>query len=409
MLFNTFIKIKIKLYNYRKHFIAVASFFFLLAVFKLFSFSVNDSFEDGAYQDYFNSSYKIFGLNIPKDLNFSNEKVPINDFNVRENIDRELLINTYWQSQTLLIHKRCNRWFPVIEPILKKYGIPDDFKYLAIVESGLNNIVSPSKATGYWQIMENTAKFYGLEINDEIDERYNIEKSTEAACKYFKDAYQKFNNWTLVAASYNMGMGGLESQLLKQRVNSFYDLLLNDETSRYIFRILAIKEIISKPKVYGYLLRKKDLYPAFSTFRLTIDSSINNLADFAINHGINYKILKILNPWLRRNQLTNKSKKNYSFQIPEKKFLHYNFDEFGSDTSQIISNQEQNFYVKANEIIPDSTPKQIIHIVKSGETILSLAKKYNVDDRLIRVWNMLPEKEKLSENSEVIIFLNKTK
>lgn len=407
MLYKTLNNIRAKLFKVRKHFYAFATFFFLLAVFKLFSFSINESKEDGEYQDYFNSSYKIFGLNIPKNLNFSSEKVPINDFNVRENFDRELLINTYWQSQTLLIHKRSNRWFPVIEPILKRHGIPDDFKYLAVVESGLTNIVSPAKATGYWQILESTAKFYGLEISDEIDERYNIEKSTEAACKYFKESYQKFHNWTLVAASYNMGMGGIESQLMKQKVNNFYDLLLNEETSRYIFRILAVKEIISKPKVYGYLLRKKDLYPAFSTKKLIVDSSINNLADFAIQQGINYKILKILNPWLRKNQLNNKSKKNYFIQIPQKEFLNYNFEELSADTSKIEPLEAPVFLSKINEPKKDSLQKQIIHLVKAGETLQIIAKKYNVDERQIKVWNLLPEKEKLEENTEVIIFLNK--
>ena len=295
----------------------------LIAVFQFFTFSTDEAKEDAEYQKLFNKNYSIFALNIPDNLTFSGEEVPVEDFDIKERLDRELLINTYFQSSSLLLYKRANRWFPVIEPILKKYNIPDDFKYLPLVESNLTNAVSPKGATGYWQLMERTAKTFGLEVNDEIDERYHMEKSAEAACKYLQRAHRIFNNWTLAAASYNIGIDGIKRQLEKQRTSNYYDLLLNQETSRYIFRILAIKEILVHPQNYGFHFRKKDLYPPVPIRVLTIDSSIVNLAEFAIQHNINYKILKIMNPWLRKNSLTNKERKTYYIKIPKVGYSTY--------------------------------------------------------------------------------------
>jgi hypothetical protein len=301
----------------KKYFIVFGCIVVLLSIIKLVNYSVSDNHSDIVYEDYFNSNYKTFNIRIPKNLNFAGEKVPVKDFSVHDAMERELVINTYWQSQSLLLHKRANRWFPVIEPILKKNNIPEDFKYIALIESQLTNIVSPQGATGFWQIVEDTGIGYGLEISTEVDERYNVVKSTEAACKYFKEAYKIFNNWTLTAASYNLGMGGLNGQLDKQKVSTYYDLLLNDETARYVYRILAMKEIIARPKIYGYMLRKKDLYPPIQTKKITIDSTVHNLADFAISQNINYKILKLFNPWLRTNTLTNGDKKKYIIELPK--------------------------------------------------------------------------------------------
>ncbi len=300
----------------KKYSLAIFGLILLIGAVKLFSFSGYQESDDDAYLKYFHQNYKIFSLNIPENLNFSNEKVPIHDFDVRERLDRELLINTYWQSQTLLLHKRANRWFPMIEPILKRNGIPDDFKYLALIESGLTNVVSPAGATGFWQILEPTAKSYGLEVSEEVDERYNVEKSTEAACKYLKEAYKEFGNWTLAAASYNMGISGITRQIARQKVKNYYDLLLNEETARYLFRILSIKEIITNPKNYGFHIRKKDLYPPIPVTYVSIDSSISDLADFALEQNVNYKLLKLLNPWLRQSNLSNKEKKKYRIAFP---------------------------------------------------------------------------------------------
>ena len=296
---------------------ALVAVILLFAGLKFFSFSSYNEQGDSKHRDNFNANYKIFSLNIPKNMNFASESVPIQNFDVREKLDRELLVNTYWQSQSILFQKRSKRWFWLIEPILQKYGIPEDFKYLAIIESGLSNVVSPAGATGFWQIMKPTGKEYGLEINKEVDERYNVEKSTHAACKYLLEAYNKFGSWTLAAASYNMGMQGLSKQLKRQKVKSYYNLLLNIETGRYLYRILAVKEILSTPAKYGFLVREKDKYPAIETYNVTVDSSITDFVDFAYTYKISYKTLKIFNPWLRQAYLKNETGKSYQIAIPK--------------------------------------------------------------------------------------------
>lgn len=252
----------------------------------------------------------------PSSIDFAGEQALLQVSDVRERLDRELLVNVNLDATTLLIIKRANRSFPVIEPILKKYGVPDDFKYLAVIESGLVNVVSPAGARGVWQFMPETAKEKGMEVSDGVDERYHLEKSTEAACRYFLSAKAKFGNWTLAAASYNAGMAGVSKQMDFQKVNSYYDLLLNDETSRYVFRILALKEIMQNPKLYGYDVNQKELYQNLPAKRIEVDSTINDLATFAISQGINYKILKIHNPWLRDRKLINPNKKKYIIEIP---------------------------------------------------------------------------------------------
>jgi len=251
-----------------------------------------------------------------KDINFAGEEVPLTISDVKERLDREMLVNCNWHSNTYLVLKRSNKVFPVIEPIMKKYGIPDDFKYLAVVESNLLNIVSPAGARGIWQFMPNTAKERGLEVNDEIDERYHLEKATEEACKYLLAAKDKFGSWTLAAASYNGGISGISRQLDNQKVTNYYDLLLTEETARYVFRIIAIKEIMKNPTVYGYTIDKNDLYEYIPTKKIEITTSIPSWADFALEQGINYKILKIHNPWLRDTKLTNLKNKSYFVEIP---------------------------------------------------------------------------------------------
>lgn len=326
-------------HRYWRSFFALSGFAALFLLVRIFSFSVDAGNKSG--KDYFNSHYKIFSLRIPKDLNFSGEQVPVKDFTVAESIDRELLINTYWHSQTLLMFKRANRWFPIIESILKKNGVPEDFKYIALVESGLTNIVSPAGATGYWQLLESTATNYGLEVDDDIDERYNIERSTEAACNYFLEAYGKLHNWTLVAASYNIGIGGIQAQLEKQKAANYYDLFLNDETSRYVYRILAVKDILTRPQAYGFVLRKQDLYPPIPTIKLSIDSSIKDLPAFAISQNVTYKMLKLMNPWMRKDLINNPNKKMYSVLLPGKGVDITKWESYlESDTNQYLVNIE---------------------------------------------------------------------
>ena len=264
------------------------------------------------------SEYRISAIEIPEDLNFANEKVPQEDPEIMERIDREFLVNTYWQSNALLLMKRAHKYFPVIEPILSKNGIPDDFKYLAVAESGLQNVVSHAGATGFWQIMKPTGREYGLEINANVDERYHLEKSTEVACRYLQKYKDKYGSWTMAAAAYNAGPGSINKFMGIQQANDYYDLLLGQETGRYVFRILAIKEILSNPAKYGFDIESDDLYNAVPTFNVVVDEPVQNFADFAQQYEINYKILKRHNPWLREPHLNNASGKTYTLEIPNK-------------------------------------------------------------------------------------------
>ena len=256
------------------------------------------------------------GRHFPTEIDFAGEKAPLNISDVRERLDRELLVNANLDASTLLIIKRANRAFPVMEPILKRYGVPDDFKYLAVIESGLVNVVSPAGARGVWQFMPDTGKERGLEVNDVVDERYHLAKSTEAACKYLLSAYAKFGSWTLAAASYNGGFGGVNKQITFQGVTNYYDLLLTDETARYVFRILALKEIMQHPNLYNFNVLPGELYSPIPVKTVEVSESIPDLAVFAKEKGINYKILKIHNPWMRDRKLDVAAGKKYSVEIP---------------------------------------------------------------------------------------------
>lgn len=272
---------------------------------------------DLTYEDQIVQNYQVYAMPKPNDLNFAGEIVPLDNIIVQESLDREIHSNTYWHSNTFFYLKRANRWFPVIEPILEEYGIPDDFKYLAVIESGLINATSPSGAKGFWQFMKKTGADYSLEISEDVDERLHPEKATIAACEYLMNAYKKFDNWTLAAASYNMGKAGLNGQLSKQKADNYYDLLLNLETGRYVYRILAAKCIFENPEQYGFNFRPEDLYPPYETTVVEVDSSISDIAEFANALGTNYKTVKILNPWLKNNKLSNKGGKVYEILLPE--------------------------------------------------------------------------------------------
>ncbi|NJB37939.1 lytic transglycosylase domain-containing protein [Croceivirga sp. JEA036] len=263
-------------------------------------------------------TYQISAIDIPENLNFAGEPAPMDDPEIVERIDREFLVNTYWQSNAVLLMKRAHKYFPIIEPILAKNGIPEDFKYLAVAESGLQNVVSPAGATGFWQIMRATGREYGLEVNDNVDERYHIEKSTQVACEYLKRWKDKFGSWTLTAAAYNAGPGGIQKYMKIQNVDDYYDLLLGQETGRYVFRIMAIKEILSNPEKYGFQLEKEDYYTQVPTFTVEVDTAVTSWAEFASLYEINYKVLKRHNPWLREPHLNNSSRKKYTIEIPNK-------------------------------------------------------------------------------------------
>ncbi len=286
-----------------------------LVFFLISGFQLNNNTENRT--EYSINKLIISQPEIPSELYLFGEKVPLENFEVYERLDREIIVNTYWHSATLLALKRANRWFPVIEPILKRNGIPDDFKYLAIAESNLENVVSPAGATGFWQFIKSAAVEYGLEVNDQVDERYHVEKSTEAACKYLKNAYEKFGSWTMAAAAYNAGMNGIEKWSGLQKAKNYYNLVLGVETARYALRIAAIKLIMENPEKYGYNLDERDLYSPLKFREIEIDSSISDLADYSLSLGINYKTLKLYNPWLRDTSLKNSKGKKYVIKIPE--------------------------------------------------------------------------------------------
>ena len=259
-------------------------------------------------------------ITLPDSLTFCGEEVPLDLFYVRERLERELLAVSYLHSSTLLILKRSSRWFPVMEPLMEQYGLPDDFKYLSICESSLTNAVSPSKAVGFWQFLEGTGKEYNLEVNKEVDMRYNVEKETVAACKYLKSSYRKFGSWTLAAAAFNCGNGRISKTQEEQRVDSYYDMLLPEETQRYVFRILAFKLIYENPERYGFQISDDGWYQPYETKTVTVTNSIPDLVQFAYEQGTNLKMLKYFNPWLRGNSLTISAGNSYDIKIPTGKY-----------------------------------------------------------------------------------------
>lgn len=282
-----------------------------------FDSNKRDAEADREYLQHVSENYRIYALPLPEAADFCGEVAPLEKWDVAEKLDRELLVNSYWHSNTLLAIKRSARWFPLIEKVLKEEGVPDDFKYLALVESNFTNATSPAGAVGYWQFLAETATEFGLEVNDEVDERYHVEKSTRAACKYFKQAYNKLGSWSLAAASYNMGMLGVQKQMDRQKQNNYYELLLNEETSRYVFRILSMKEIVNNTDKYGFVIRPSDIYAPIDSKEVTITGSVEDFAAWCQEYGVSYKDFKLLNPWLRQAYLKNKSGKTYVVKIPD--------------------------------------------------------------------------------------------
>jgi hypothetical protein len=293
-------------------------------------------------------------------VKFAGEMVPLNDSNVMKRFNREMHINTYWPRQTLLLIRRAIQYFPVIRPILKKHGIPDDFKYLPLIESGFRDMVSPAGAEGPWQFLARTGRAYGLTINREVDERYDLTKATEAACKYFKDSYRRLGNWTLVAASYNMGISGVANAANRQNADSYYDLDLNVQTSRYVFRLIAIKEIMERPREYGFKYPNKPVYVASPTIRIRVDTSVPNLVHFAKAHGVTYKTLRAMNPWIKSLSLTGKNSKTYYLYIPKVK-RNISTDTTGVpsfETAKMLKNSEISFLADNNRVETERSGKK---------------------------------------------------
>jgi|694.fasta_scaffold34588_4 hypothetical protein len=349
-----------KFSNNKRLSLSLAVFLLFFIAGEILIFGLTETEEDKQFSEEFLSSYKVYSLVLPAKADFAGEETPMNRMDVRENLEREMLVNTYWQSSTLLMLKRANRWFPEIEPILKKNGVPDDFKYLALIESGFTLSVSPSGAAGFWQFLEKTGKEYQLEINDQIDERYHVQKSTEAACKYLKDANAKLKSWTLVAAAFNMGLTGISEQAKNQKTKDYYNLSLNQETGRYVYRILALKTIHSNPSHYGFKLRKKDLYPAIPTYAVTVDSVGVDLVDLAYKEGVSFKIIKLLNPWIKKTKLSASPEKPLKILFPEKSFSDKNGlmaqpEEFGFNGP--IKGREGKLSEADHMVLNDSIPR----------------------------------------------------
>lgn len=261
----------------------------------------------------------VRSINLNKDFYFCGEKFPMDNFDVRQRLDAELLRNVYYHSQTILAIKRAHALFPVIEPILKEEGVPADLKYLAVAESTLSNAISPAGASGVWQFMKSAAAEYNLEVNGEVDERYHLEKATRAACKYLRQQKEKLGSWVLAAAAYNGGPGRIAQEKAKQRANTFFDMnLAADETMRYPFRIVAIKEVMENPEDYEYAIEKDHLYEPITQYRtVLISGPVESWGDFAAQNGTSYRMLKLYNPWLVDSKLTNKAGKTYEIRLPK--------------------------------------------------------------------------------------------
>lgn len=283
---------------------------------EVFIFATAHESSDDVHRKAIKANYHIYAPVLPENLEFAGEKVPMNIYYVRESMDRELMVNMYWHSNILLYMKRAGRFFPVIEPILKRNGVPDDFKYLCVIESGLQNVTSSAKAQGYWQFIRSTGEKYGLTVNDDIDMRNSIEASTEAACRYLKDLKQRFGSWTSAAAAYNCGENGLSRRFSLESVNNYYDVRLNPETARYVYRILAVKQIMQHPQDYGIYIRECDLYPPIPTQNATLSGQNIDLYEFARQHKCSYKMLRELNPWLINEKLRNKENKTFTVKLP---------------------------------------------------------------------------------------------
>ncbi|HEU4716808.1 MAG TPA: transglycosylase SLT domain-containing protein [Bacteroidia bacterium] len=380
-------------YKYLLALFVIVTFAFIL---NLIALSLSGNRTDTDFRNAFLSHYKFNGVTLPKDMNFCGEAVPLDDFTVREELEKQLMLIAFNQPSTMLLNKKAARWFPVIEPILKKNGVPEDFKYIAIIESGLVNSPDQPKAGGFWQLQIPVAQYYGLEVNDEVDERFNIEKSTDAACKCFLDAYRHYHSWTLAAASYDMGMGALDKMIDKQKTSDYYQLFLNEETSQYVYRLLAFKEIITRPKSYGYSLKPSQLYAPIPVHNVKVDSSVSDLAAFAVKKGSTYKILKLLNPWLLKSSLTNPAHKTYYFQFPAKGAHLYGFETFEKNDSVPDS-------VKPDIIVTDTLRAPRIYVVKEKDTWESIATAFGTDTNLLLKWNRRDGHDQPSPGEELVI------
>lgn len=367
-----------------------------IVILRFSSFTVSDS---NSYRD---NNFKVFGLNIPRNLDFCSEKIPVNDYALKDNLEQEFFSNKYWKRNYMFLFGKAQKWFPYIEPILKQEGIPDDFKYLAVIESHLSNAVSPMGAVGFWQLLPATARKYGLRVNEFVDERMDVEKSTRAACKLIKDAYKVFNNWTLCAAAYNLGITGIQNALNAQQTDNYYDLLLNKETGSFVYRILAYKTLFSNPEHFGIKQKTIKFYSKIPVKIVKIDSSITNFNHFSKAVSCNKALIKLFNPWILQEVLPNPDKQIFEFKIPKKTNADYSsyFDDLlekkSSETETTDTYQKQ-----------DSASKYVItHLITDKETLKEISEFYDVNEKDLMQWNNLHDTVVLKAGKILIIKLN---
>lgn len=358
---------------------------------------------------YTNNNFYVFDLDIPNNLEFCGEKIPSNDFGIKRDLEKEFFNSAYWKNNSLALFQKAQRWFPYIEPILKQQRIPDDFKYLCVIESHLSNASSSAGAAGFWQLVPGSARNYGLEVNERVDERYDVEKATRAACAHIRDAYKVFRNWTLAAAAYNRGIGGIQNAMARQKTSNYYELLLNRETGSFVYRILAYKTLLANPGHFGIKKKRLTYYPRIPYKSFRVDSSIHNLPAFARHIGTTAGTIRLFNPWLLKNELHNPEGKVYEIRIPKNQKADY--------TPYL-----KDLLVKAGDLArytedPVATLKKIdadtshhlkkTYVVKGHESLKHLAEILKVSEEDLRRWNHLDEKEEAVPGQTLIIHYRK--
>jgi membrane-bound lytic murein transglycosylase D len=367
---------------------------------------------------YSDNNFYVLDLSIPANLEFCGEKIPANNYEIKDDLKREFFTNSYWKNNSIVFFRKAQKWFPYIEPILKMEGVPDDFKYLAVIESHLSNDSSPAGAAGFWQLLPGSARNYGLEVNDEVDERYHVEKATRAACNHIKDAHKVFRNWTLSAAAYNLGIGGIISALRRQKTDNYFDLLLNRETGSFVYRILAYKTLFSSPGHFGIKKKKWSYFPKIVFLSFKVDSSITSLEAFARHIGSDVTTIKAYNPWLLKNTLTNREGKTYEIRIPKNKSADYSgyTADLAREGNTILPHTAPEI-LKTADIMPDTiapvspstaaeqsaTIKTVYHTLKAGENLKDLAQLYGVKEEDLRKWNDLHENDKPIKGQMLVI------
>lgn len=355
---------------------------------------------DLTYQD---TNYNVLGMHIPSSLDFCGEKIPSNDMGIKMSIEKEFDSGGNWKINSHILFNKANRWFPIIEPILKNEGIPEDFKYLAVIESHLSNVTSPVGAAGFWQLVPSSAYNYGLEVNEQIDERYNVEKSTVAACKHIKEAYSVFKSWTLAAAAYNLGIGGITNAMKKQRVKNYYDLLLNSETGSFVYRILTYKTLLSNPKHFGINRKnKKQNVLHLKTFK--VDSNVRQLKYVALKLGVSEELIKQFNPWILKNEINNAAKKTYELKVPKNLKIDYS-----GYLNDLNAQKIQNHDGVEEKLVPSDTSslaviKPILYVVKINEPLKNVASFFEVKLEDLCKWNNLKENDVAIKGQTLTIF-----